>query len=72
MEVNGKSIKGDSDNPTAATAQMANAMPPSDEELAMTVITTYLLAQSKEFLQLRQLRQQLSFHSGLWIPLACY
>lgn len=35
-----------------------NVMPPSDEELAITVITTYLLAQSKEFQQLSQLRQQ--------------
>lgn len=43
-----------------------NVMPPSDEELAITVITTYLLAQSKEFQQLSQLRQQVSFHFSLY------
>ncbi|GAB7335927.1 hypothetical protein MBLNU13_g08175t1 [Cladosporium sp. NU13] len=58
MEMDRKTPKGDSDNPTEATTQMASVMPLSDEELAITVITTYLLAQSKEFRQLSQLRQQ--------------
>lgn len=66
MEMDRKTPKGDSNNPTEATTQMASVMPLSDEELAITVITTYLLAQSKEFRQLSQLRQQVSFHSCLW------
>lgn len=65
METHQKTPKGDWDNPTGATTQMASAMPPSDEELATTVITTYLHAQSKDFRQLSQLRQQVSFHFGL-------
>jgi hypothetical protein len=43
-----------------------NVLPPSDEDLAIKVITTYLLAQSKEFQQLSQLRQQVSFHFSLY------
>lgn len=66
MEMDRKPSKGDWDNPTEGTTQMASAMPPSDEELATTVITTYLLEQSKEFRQLSELRQQVSFHLGLW------
>lgn len=60
-----KPPKGDWDKPTAATTQVASAIPPSDEELAFTVIKTYLLAQSKEFRQLSQLRQQVCFHFGI-------
>jgi hypothetical protein len=43
-----------------------NVLPPSDEDLAIKVITTYLLAQSKEFQQLSQLRQQVSFQFSLY------
>ena len=66
MEMDRKTHKGDRDNPTEATTQMASAMPPSDENLAITVITTYLLAESKEFRQLSELRQQVSLPFGLW------
>jgi len=67
MEMKRKPSEDDSNNPTDATTQMASAMLPSDKELAIAVITTYLLERSKEFRQLKQLRQQVSFHSSLYV-----
>jgi hypothetical protein len=65
MEMDRKPPGGDRDSPTEGTTQVASAIPPSDEELAFTVIKSYLLAQSKEFRQLSQLRQQVCFHFGI-------
>jgi len=66
MEMEKKPSEGDSNNPTDATMQIASTSPPSDKELAITVITDYLLERSKEFQQLKQLRQQVSLFSSLY------
>jgi len=52
--------ESDSKSATEATTQASGAIAPSDEVLANSVITTYLLAQSKIFEQLSKLRQQVS------------
>lgn len=57
MEMYRNPSKSDSENVTEAKMQAATT---SDEVRASTVITPYLLAQSKEFQQLSQLRQQVS------------
>lgn len=67
MEMHRKlSVEGESTDATQMTTQTVSGMPPSDEELAIRVITTYLLAQSKEFQQLSQLRQQVSLYFSLY------
>lgn len=57
MQMDRKPSEGDSESATEATMQAATQ---SDEVRASTVITPYLLAQSKEFQQLSRLRQQVS------------
>jgi hypothetical protein len=66
METDRNTCEGDPNDATEVTGQTASAMPPSDKELAINVITTYLLAQSKEFRQLSQLRKQVSFYISLY------
>jgi len=63
METNSKLYEGDPKDAAGVTGQ--TAMSPPDEELPSTVITTYLLAQSKEFQQLSKLRQRVSADTSL-------
>jgi len=60
MEMDRKPSEGDSQGAIEVSTQPTNTTSSPDEVRASKVITTYLLAQSKEFQQLSQLRQQVS------------